>query len=701
MNIVKVIIVLLLIFTNITFAFAKDKDDSVVIIVDTSVSMTDIGMDPQRVSLLVSKLLSDVIPGNLSYVKLLDLGTDSLLLPSKKTGRKIPCGENINNRCFEVKHIGNWTEMAHDKEYGLLERPSKGDNKFKIALEKHLAQVSNNSAFYLAFSSARGWLNKNTTSAKYIVWLSDGKTDNEQALLEQINKAKADNIHIEAIVFGGGDTSLAKKALVPVIQTQNPADLMKAFADVFRKIVHAPYDIDNTIATNPSFKILSNMKEAWVVVYGDDSLIDVSLIKPDGSKISADYASDRWSSAGAYKVAFLKNPQKGNWKVKVKGGGKDVAYAVVQNSSLYPFLEKPNKTSLGVKTSLIASIKVGGTNDVVNNRKLLGKSKVTAVIDTKEYLLNDNGIDGDKQARDGLFSGMVTFNKEGKNEVKLRLFNEFTDKTKRYFVNSIGSFSYTNSTIPEINFGSLAHNSVVCKEIFLNAKQQGLFEFEYKILDSLPAEHQLIASTLSNQTKLMLKPKEIFKVCLQTGKRAPSSKIKQQELLLIKLAKSTAINQQVIYKVSWDVKGLSFLECWWWLLLIITSLILLTIIILGYVLPQRFQSTLHIAMGADMEELDEFIPMQLKRMPKVGIGFYRNAQAFIHDDFRVTGKGKGASVRVKAEKSEIIISAVSGRVIQHVNMQQEWEKIDEDQSLRTGEVLRIRDTGLYFKLLDM
>lgn len=683
--------------------FAKEMNSDVVVIVDTSISMKNKRMDPNRASLLVSKLLSDVIPeGRLSYIRLLDLAKDSALLPSKETGEKIACGEDERAICNRVEaDIEEWIRLSNEKGYGLLERSKRGSDVFKEKLDSHLEQSSNNSLFYLSFSAARGWLNKGSKeNNKYVIWLSDGKAEQRYGFLEQVSLTQKADIDISAVIFGAGDDSLAKEAKISDIQkVHKPIDLMKAFADMFRKIVNAPYDIDNTIASSPEFEVLKNMKEVWVVVYGDDSLSDVSLVKPNGSIIRADYAKDIQKNAGAYQVAYIENPEEGKWRVNVKGGGSDVAYAVVQNSSMYPYLEKPSKAYLGMKTKLVASIKAGGISDRVTAKELLGRSTLSANIDGKKYNLNDKGIDGDDLAGDGLYSGFVTFSKKGRNDVLLNLKSPFVNKAKKYSIDADGSFT-SDGNKQKIDFGFLKNGDEACRSVILKGKQQGVVLFELDVLKRLPSGHELIAKSNDNKG-LNLTPNEAFSICLKVDKRAPTSIYKEDPLLAIKVMGSSKSDQAVIFDVSWKVDGLSFLERWWWLLFLILVIILLAILILGYILPQRFQSTLHISMGADEAELEEFVPMQLKRMPKVGIGFYRNARAYIFDDFRVSGKGRGASIKITAHKnSNIIIEAINGRVLQKKNIHQEWESIDSEGILRTGEILRVGSGGLYFKLLD-
>ena len=47
-------------------AMAMQASADVVVLVDTSTSMVQPGMDPERTSLLVTKLFADIVPGNLA-----------------------------------------------------------------------------------------------------------------------------------------------------------------------------------------------------------------------------------------------------------------------------------------------------------------------------------------------------------------------------------------------------------------------------------------------------------------------------------------------------------------------------------------------------------------------------------------------------------------------------------------------------------
>jgi len=267
-------------------AWAQNQAHAVadaVVIVDTSTSMREAGMDPERASLLVTKLLADIVPGDLAVVRLLDVAADRDLIPSHNSGRSIPCSEDPAQTCNAVEQDTDWQAEARSKMFGALPRPSRGDAGYKQALEQHLAQRVNNSMFYLAFRAAQGIFDDHRKSPtrpadvpRTVIWISDGRSEGAEIVRQEIGELKAAGVAVEAVVFGEGDTQLAQDAGLIPRRVSTPAEIMKAFAAAFRRIVQAPYEIDNVVSVQPSFEMKRNVGEAWIVVYGNDSLGDVS-----------------------------------------------------------------------------------------------------------------------------------------------------------------------------------------------------------------------------------------------------------------------------------------------------------------------------------------------------------------------------------------------------------------------------------------
>src|SRR5690349_3300258 len=143
---------------GVSLAKAQDGKATadVVVIVDTSLSMKEPGMDPERTSLLVAKLFSDIVPGDLAVVRLMDLVADKNLLPNRSTGRMEPCPESPTGMCEVVEQATDWMAEARKGRFGALLRPARGEASYKQSLDGHLAQIGNNSQFGLAFAAAQG-----------------------------------------------------------------------------------------------------------------------------------------------------------------------------------------------------------------------------------------------------------------------------------------------------------------------------------------------------------------------------------------------------------------------------------------------------------------------------------------------------------------------------------------------------------------
>ncbi|MDQ3281186.1 MAG: hypothetical protein M3Q69_07215, partial [Acidobacteriota bacterium] len=450
----------------------------VVVLVDTSTSMRQIGMDPERASLLVTKLLADIVPGDLAVVRLLDAMADGDVLPSRQTGERIPCSEDPAEMCERVEPAIDWEAAARDRRLGALVRPARGDAGYKQALAGHLEQRINNSMFFLAFRAAEGVFLEHRKDAtrprdvpRTVIWLSDGRSDSPDVLRRAIGSLTAGGVAVEAFVFGEGDPALASAAGLAPRRVSTPAEMMKAFAGAFRRIVQAPYEIDNVVAAQPTFEMKPNVEEAWIVVYGDDTLGDVFV---DGASqtLRADYAADRWPGAGAYKVAYVERPAAGRWTVRASGGGAGVAYAVVQRSALAPVLLEPQRALSGTKVRLVAGIHAGREQELLSDPEILRDLTVTAEVQGQKIALSDSGAIPDAAAHDGRFSGTAVFRGSGKVPVRLRIRSPLVDRTIETMVEVSGSFRYGGPPV-ELDLGTINANSEVCRQLLFRADFQG------------------------------------------------------------------------------------------------------------------------------------------------------------------------------------------------------------------------------------
>ncbi|HEX8253070.1 MAG TPA: hypothetical protein VF846_07995 [Thermoanaerobaculia bacterium] len=708
----RIAIVALTAILLIAPGMAQDRTRAVadaVVIVDTSTSMRQEGMDPTRTSLLVTKLLADIVPGDLAVVRLLDIDDDKELIPSRPTGASVPCQEDSSRVCYSVEAVSDWEADARNKKLGALVRPSRGDVGYKQALEGHLEQRVNNSMFHLAFRAAQGIFaehrkdtTRGTDQPRTAIWLSDGRSEGPDVVRLAIEELQAGGVTVEAIVFGQGDTQLASAAGLTPRRVSSPAEIMKAFAGAFRRIVQAPYEIDNLVSVQPSFEMKPHVDEAWIVVYGDDSLGDVTIAGPRQQTVPASYAADRWSGAGAYKVAHLERPPAGSWTVHATGGGAGVAYAVVQRSALEPVLLEPKRALSGTPLRLVGGLSAG-KGHIITDPELLRDLAFTAEVQGQNVTLSDGGARPDAAARDGRFSAETAFRGSGRIPVRLRVRSPLLDRTVDAFVDVSGSFRYTGPPL-DVDLGTVSAESQTCRPLVFTAQHDGAVPFELHQLRRAPAGHTLTVrlprgTLAAGGAAVVANAGERFEVCLATTRLAPSSSAAGEPWLELRAAGSAAKEHVLPMRLRWQVQGLSFWQRWGWLILTIVGVLLLLFIIGGFVLPQRFQGGLAVAFVPERGDLDEQTPQPVRQWKGVGIGFYRNARAFLHPDFRLSGNPQGAVASLQAERAGTHVHPGRGLSLYRETLDTDWEGVPaQGRHARAGDVYRVGKRGPYFRI---
>jgi hypothetical protein len=188
-------------------------------------------------------------------------------------------------------------------------------------------------------------------------------------------------------------------------------------------------------------------------------------------------------------------------------------------------------------------------------------------------------------------------------------------------------------------------------------------------------------------------------VCLKTAARVASSQAAGEPWLLLRVAGSQQPEHQITVNLRWRVEGLSFWQLWGWLILLILAVLLILLILLGFILPQRFRSTLAVTFVPDREELDEQSPQPVKQWQGVGIGFYRNARAYLHPDYRLSGKAHGALAGLYAERGGNRVMPGNGFTLFRETVDGDWETVPAQGSrIRAGDVYRVGDKGPYFRI---
>lgn len=680
----------------------------VAVIVDTSISMRERGMDPERSSLLVAKLLADIVPGELAVIRLLDLEADSARLPRRETAVSQACSEDPSARCGMVEPTSDWAQDARRGRFGLLARPARGEADYKRQLETQLAQTSHNSLFFLAFRAAQGHFESRVGGARpganrTIVWLSDGRDENVEQLRPAVAELRAAGVDIRAVIFGHGDRRIPEQLGLPVDQARSPAELMRTFAQIFRRLVHAPYRVDGLVARAAELTVRPNVEELWAVFYGDDTLEEVTLSGP-GGEVRADYAADRWPGAGAYRVVHLTDPAPGAWRIQARGGGPGLAYALIQRSALTPALLEPETAPAEAPVRLVAGIRAGRAGEPIADPQALEGARLVARIEDRTLELRDDGRDADARAGDGRFCAWYRFERTGTVPVELHLTAPVADRHARAEVKVSGVLRYQGPPVA-LDLGPIRAPGRVCRPVALEPRalvHQGEVALRAQALRDLPRGHTL--SLRVGERDLSpgdgtqpWRPGEPLTLCLELSRAAPDFRALGEPWL--RLAAGEGADREIVLQLRWESIGLGFWARWGWLILTLLALAAALLIALGFILPQRFAPTLAIGFAPDREDLDTYQPQSLRAWRGVGIGFYRDARAYLHPDYRLSGRAQGALAGLFAERLGTRVAPQRGLTLAREDFAGVFAPVPETgEPARLGEVYRIGDAGPFFRL---
>jgi len=145
------------------------------------------------------------------------------------------------------------------------------------------------------------------------------------------------------------------------------------------------------------------------------------------------------------------------------------------------------------------------------------------------------------------------------------------------------------------------------------------------------------------------------------------------------------------------VKKDPWLTCYWYIPATIISAALLLFIIYGYIWPFSFPGRSGIVISPE-EDTSEGFFYPIRRARGTRRKFYRHATAYICSDYRISGKARGAILRLRAQRQGIYMEPLPGYTVERLNMDDEWEAIPATmQRCRSGVTYRYEPGSLYFE----
>ncbi len=268
-----------------------------------------------------------------------------------------------------------------------------------------------------------------------IVLLSDGKLDPDPAvvspgaskatLTEFLPTLREDGIKVHTLAFG----DQVDKALLAEIAaateglswfTPTASKIHESYAQLFL-VVKNPQVLP---LTSKGFKIDAGIDEATFYINREAAESAISLVAPDGVKITAATApkSVRWFEGQKFDVVTVLQPRPGDWRISGLPSGDSFA-TVLTNLKL--ITDWPVAANLG--SPLLVQARLFENEKPVVLREMAGATKYAFEITPsdkvsepiiREFLVDD-GTRGDKVAHDGIFSHQVEFEDVGEYKLKV------------------------------------------------------------------------------------------------------------------------------------------------------------------------------------------------------------------------------------------------------------------------------------------
>jgi len=255
----------------------------------------------------------------------------------------------------------------------------------------------------------------------------------------------------------------------------------------------------------------------------------------------------------------------------------------------------------------------------------------------------------------------------------------------------------------DVDLGAIVPGRAGCHALDLPGEFKGTVPFTFRLLRDLPSWHTLEMRSgdrayRPGQPPLPMSSGQHVDLCLDTHQwTSPSMASGETWLELMALSNGQTIDVSAV-QVHWRVVPLTFWERWGRWLLLLAAALIVAFIIYGYVKPQRFPRGFAMTFVSEYADLDQTAE-PLSQWSDVGIGWYKDARAFLRPDFRVSGRKAGAlGVLRAARRNEVFVAPVGATLYREIDPG-EWEEVaPQGRRARPSTAYRFGDRGPYFQI---
>jgi hypothetical protein len=319
--------------------------------------------------------------------------------------------------------------------------------------------------------------------------------------------------------------------------------------------------------------------------------------------------------------------------------------------------------------------------------------------------LRDDGREGDQQARDNVFTGVWTPQETGTFKLDLAPVGGGNAQPISVTLEVVGSIRFA-PPVP-VQLGRTGSNSQLNGRLDLGATEvKG--DFPLQLSSNYAAAGSVLEIDLGQGwVPLEAQPKPLL--LKQSGPHAWPLRLRVGDCpggvtatagFSILLAGMGADNQPVrsLVPLAVEIVEDPWLHCWWPVLVLGIGMLLTGIVFYGFWSPSRFPPRLGVVLSPEEEMTEGFFhPIRAQRGS--GSGFYRDARIYICQDFRLSGKARGALARLRAVGKQVRIQPTAGAQLWRQTLDGEWEPLPaEETPVRFGTIYKDQLGVLFFEI---
>ncbi len=358
--------------------------------------------------------------------------------------------------------------------------PLSSLSKGKRYLQKQLKYVGSSGPYtdiYHAIEVGYLLLSREKESAeKSIILMSDGMLDlgdpekdrrmKERLFNVLIPDMETQGVKVYTIAFTETSDSellreIAERTGGQFYLVKGASDIHRAFTDIFTDL-EGP---DSLPIRNKTFRVDRSVKEINIIVTKQKSRKAVVLMGPDKKRYSYKKHPPymRWYNAKVFEMITIREPRNGQWRILYNADEGNSVFILTDLKLVSTAL----RNTLPVGSKQIVEVWLEDKGERLDSIPLLLKNVVFEgmLLDSsnngKEISLNDEGLEGDKIANDGVYTGVLHLTEEGIFTLRLRAIGKTFERER------IKTFS-----VRKINQKKDQHEEAVKKEISIEEKQK-------------------------------------------------------------------------------------------------------------------------------------------------------------------------------------------------------------------------------------